>query len=146
MLSTSFKGHPIHPILVVLPLGLWTFALVCDIATLLGGGQGWQTTALYATGGGVVGALLAAIPGLIDLLAITDAKVRRVAIWHLVLNLLAVAIFAAVFWLRWQDPASRAAMLLTLLGVLTIGGSGWLGGELVYRHGMGVQQRGSSES
>ena len=146
MLSTSFKGHPIHPILVVLPLGLWTFALVCDIAALLGGGPGWQATALYVTGGGVVGALLAAIPGLIDLLAITDAKVRRIAIWHMVLNLLAVAIFAVVFWLRWQAPDSRAAMLLTLLGVLAIGRSGWLGGEMVYRHGMGVQQRRSSES
>ena len=141
MPSTSFKGHPIHPILVVLPLGLWTFALVCDVATLLGGGQGWQATALYVTGGGVVGALLAAIPGLVDLLSITDAKVRRVAVWHMVLNLLAVAVFAIAFWMRWQDPASRAAMLLTFFGVLVIGGSGWLGGELVYRYGMGMQKR-----
>lgn len=44
MLTASFKGHPIHPMLVVLPLGLWMFALVCDVATLLGGGPGWQTT------------------------------------------------------------------------------------------------------
>jgi uncharacterized membrane protein len=64
----------------------------------------------------------------------------------LVVNLLAVAIFALAFWLRWQTPASRAAMLLTLLGVVAIGVSGWLGGELVYRYGMGVQQRGSSGS
>lgn len=141
MPSASFKGHPIHPILVVLPLGLWTFALVCDIATLLGGGPGWQTTALYATGGGVVGALLAAIPGLVDLLSITDAKVRRIGVWHMVLNLLAVAVFGIAFWMRWQDPASRAAMLLTFFGVLVIGGSGWLGGELVYRYGMGMQKR-----
>jgi uncharacterized membrane protein len=141
MPGASVKGHPIHPMLVVLPLGLWTFALVCDVASLLGGGPGWQTTALYATGGGVVGALLAAIPGLVDLLAITDAKVRRVAVWHLVLNLVAVAVFALAFWLRWETPASRAAMLLTFLGVVVIGASGWLGGELVYRHGMGVQQR-----
>jgi uncharacterized membrane protein len=141
MPSASFKGHPVHPMLVVLPLGLWTFALVCDVATLLGGGQGWQTTALYATGGGVVGALLAAIPGLVDLLSITDATVRRVAVWHMVLNLLAVAVFAIAFWMRWQDPASRAAMLLTFFGVLVIGGSGWLGGELVYRYGMGMQKR-----
>ena len=78
--TASFKGHPIHAMLVPLPIGLWTFALVADVMVHLRGGQGWRTVAFYCLGGGIVGALLAAIPGLIDLATMGPGKSRRIGI------------------------------------------------------------------
>jgi uncharacterized membrane protein len=140
----SIKGHPIHPMLIVLPVGLWILALVCDVVYTLGlGGALWENTALVAVGGGVAGALLAAVPGLIDLLSLKEPKVRKIGLWHMALNLAAVAVFALNFWLRWQrGPAVDPPLLLTLVGVALIGVSGWLGGEMVYVHGVAVERAG----
>jgi len=82
----SIKGHPIHPMLVGVPIGLWTFALVADLVYKLGlGDESWARTAFLCIGGGIVGALLAAVPGLFDLLSLSDprAKVRGFAELHM---------------------------------------------------------------
>lgn len=134
----SFKGHPIHTILVPLPIGLWIFALVADVAALAFGGGQWRAVAYYCIGGGVVGALLAAVPGLVDLLSMRDPVVRGIGIRHMVLNLAAVAVFALNFFLRSRAADHAGPWWLTLVGVGLIGLSGWLGGEMVYRHGVGV--------
>ena len=73
----SIKGHPLHPILVALPIGLWIFSMVNDLIFKLGNGPVWNDVAFYTLAGGIVGALLAALPGLIDLLAIENAKSNR---------------------------------------------------------------------
>jgi uncharacterized membrane protein len=140
----SIKGHPIHPMLVAVPVGLWILALVCDVVYYLGlGGERWLNAALFAVGGGVVGALLAAIPGLIDLVSLKDPKLKKIGLWHMSLNLVALAVFAWNLWLRWQrEPASDPPLLLTLIGVALISASGWLGGELVYVHGVAVNRPG----
>lgn len=92
--------------------------------------------------GGVVGALLAALPGLIDLLSLTDPKVKKIAVWHMVINLLAVALFAYNWWIRRGAlPEGNPPVLLSALGVVLIGISGWLGGEMVYVHGVAVEPR-----
>jgi uncharacterized membrane protein len=134
----SIKGHPIHAMLVPVAIGLWVFALVADIAAAVTGNQEWRTAAFYAIGAGVAGALLAAAPGLIDLLSIRDPHVRRIGFTHMVLNLAAVVLFALNFLLRWRNDGYAGPILLTLLGNALISFSGWLGGELVYRHGVGV--------
>jgi uncharacterized membrane protein len=140
----SIKGHPIHPMLVALPVGLWVLALVCDVVYFLDlGGEMWLNAALFAVGGGVVGALLAAIPGLVDLRSLTDPKLKKIGLWHMSLNLAAVAVFSWNFWLRWQQgPSGDPPLLLTVLGVALISASGWLGGELVYVHGVAVAKPG----
>jgi uncharacterized membrane protein len=137
----SFKGHPIHPMLVPLPIGLWMFALVADVVTWSGrGGETWAAAARIAVAVGVAGALVAALPGLIDLLSLKDPPVRKLGLWHMALNLAAVAVFTWNFWVRWQAaPASEPPLLLTVLGVALIGVSGWLGGEMVYVHGVAVE-------
>ena len=56
-------GHPLHPMLVTLPIGLWVFSLVCDFVFVSNGDTRWETTAYFTLGGGIAGALLAAIPG-----------------------------------------------------------------------------------
>jgi uncharacterized membrane protein len=139
---TSVKGHPTHPMLVPLPIGLWTFALVSDAAFRLTHSGAWPAVAFYCIVGGVVGALLAAIPGFVDLLSIGDPVTRRVGVWHMTLNLIAVAIFAFNGYQRWQTPDHSGHAWLTLIGFLVILVSGWLGGELVYRHRVGIDARG----
>ena len=137
--SASVKGHPIHPMLVTLPIGLWVFSFVADIVFHAGwGGPVWKVVALYTIAGGVVGALLAAVPGFIDFLSIYDRRVRGIALAHMVLNLLAVALFAFSFYLRIVGPLASLPVWVSLVGLIAIGISGWLGGELVYVHQMGV--------
>ena len=134
----SIKGHPIHAMLVPLPIGLWIFALVADVMIHAGGAPGWRTAAFYAIGVGVIGALLAALPGLVDLLSLGPGRSRRTGIWHMAVNLMAVAVFAINFLMRWKTVDHSGHLLLTALGVVLIGVSGWLGGEMVYVGGVGV--------
>src|SRR2546423_14758895 len=136
----SIEKHPIHPMLVAFPIGLWVFALVCDIVRLFGGAPVWSSVALYAVGGGIVGALLAAVPGFIDYLSIDEAEMKRIGTYHLLLNLGAVVLFGINLWLRFRLPEnSRIPLLLSIIGVIGIAVSGWLGGEMVYVKGMAVQ-------
>jgi len=126
--------------LVAFPIGLWVFALVCDVVRLFGGAQVWSTVALYAIGGGIVGALLAAIPGFIDYLSIDEAEMKRIATTHLLLGLSSVLIFGFNLWLRFRlEEGSKIPFLLSIVGVLVIGFGGWLGGKMVYVKGMAVE-------
>ena len=134
----SIKGHPIHVILIPLPLGLWAFALVADVAFLLTSASHWTVVAYYCIAGGLVGALLAAVFGLVDLLGIKDPVPRRVGFLHMALNLAAVAVFGLNFYLRWSSTSGTGPWWLTLAGVALVAVSGWLGGELVHRYGVSV--------
>src|SRR6266576_6450922 len=98
----SIGKHPVHPMLVAFPIGLWVFALVCDIVWLFGGAQVWSTVAFYSIAGGIVGALLAAIAGFIDYLSIDEAEMRRIATTHLLLGLSSVVVFGLNLWLRFR--------------------------------------------
>jgi uncharacterized membrane protein len=136
----SIKKHPMHPMLVGLPIGLWVFALVCDVVHAVSGSAIWQTVAIFCVAGGIVGALLAAVPGLIDYFSIDEAEMRRIANLHLAVNLGAVVIFAINLWLRFRLPVeSNVPLGLSVVGVLAIGFGGWLGGEMVYVKGMAVE-------
>jgi uncharacterized membrane protein len=138
----SIAKHPLHPMLVVFPIGLWIFSLIADFIFLSGGDVRWNDVAFYTIAGGLVGALVAAVPGLFDMFSISDPKVGKIAWNHMVLNLIAVAIFALNFYLRIGNTAGATLpILLSVTGVFFIAVSGWLGGELVYVHGMGVEQQ-----
>jgi uncharacterized membrane protein len=135
----SIAGHPIHPMLVPIPIGLWIFSLVCDL--ILAGGSSnpaWATVALYTMGGGIVGALLAALPGLIDLLSLPPGP-RKTALTHMAINLTVVALYAINFWMRLQAPqAPGKLMWLSVLAIGLLVISGWLGGKMVYEYGVAV--------
>jgi uncharacterized membrane protein len=136
----SIKKHPVHPMLVAFPIGLWVFALVCDVMRAVVGNPAWETVATYCIAGGIVGALAAAVPGLIDYFTIDEAAMKRIANLHLAVNMGAVVIFAINLWLRLRLPAESYLPLgLSIFGVLAIGVGGWLGGEMVYIKGMGVE-------
>src|SRR5512140_2158346 len=138
----SFKGHPFHPIIIPLPIGLWIFSIVSDLISKFGYGSAvWNDVAFYTLAGGIVGALIAALPGLIDLLSIENPKSKSIGIWHMIINLLAVALYCINFWLRMQrPPGDNLPIVLSVIGVVLIIISGWLGGEMVYVRGVAVKQ------
>ena len=136
----SFKNHPLHPILVSIPIGLWTFAFVCDLIHAFGGTGLWGTVALYCVAGGVVGAVVAAVPGLIDYFFIDEADMKRIATMHLLVNLGAVIVFAVNLWTRFRvSSESLIPVVFSALGMATVGFGGWLGGEMVYVKVMAVE-------
>jgi uncharacterized membrane protein len=135
----SIAGHPIHPMLIPIPIGLWIFSLVCDLIHAGGSNNpAWTTVALYTMGGGIVGALLAAVPGLIDLLSLQPGP-RRTALAHMAINLTVVALYVVNLWLRLQAPESPGGLIwlsVFAIGLLVV--SGWLGGKMVYELGVAV--------
>ena len=136
----SIAKHPIHPMLIVFPIGLWTFSLVCDVIYVLGGNNPiWNTVALYTCVGGIIGALLAAIPGLVDYLSIDEKEMKRIGTIHMLVNLGAVAVFLAGSLLRVHGSNPITPLVLSLIGIVLIGFGGWYGGEMVYVKGMAVE-------
>jgi uncharacterized membrane protein len=135
----SIARHPLHPMLVVFPIALWVFSLACDVLSLIGAaGSRWSDLAFYSMVAGLIGALAAAVPGLIDYVSVWRSRVHRLATAHMILNLVAVALFAVSVWLRVRGGHGSLAVALSAVGVVVIVVSGWLGGEMVYVHGIGV--------
>jgi uncharacterized membrane protein len=98
----------------------------------------WRTLALWNIIGGIVGALVAAVPGFLDYPG-RAGRVGRIATWHMVLNLAAVALFAVNAFIRLRVNAdSPWPLVLSIVGVVGVFVSGWLGGELVYVERFGV--------
>ena len=141
----SFGRHPIHPMLIPFPLALWFFSLIADVIYLWRGNPVWRDwIAFYALLGGIVGGVLAAVPGFVDWLSLKDREVVRIANWHARLNVIALLIFVASFYLRTTSGARLVGgsytipVLLSVVGVILITISGWLGGEMVFKHGVAV--------
>ena len=139
----SVGGHPIHPMIIPFPIGLWVFSLIADLIYLWRGNSVWRDyVAFYALLAGILGAALAAVFGIIDWLSIKDRAVKKVADWHARLNVIALLVFAASFYLRTTGGQRMLGgsytipFLLSVLGVILISISGYLGGELVFRHGV----------
>jgi uncharacterized membrane protein len=145
----SIGKHPIHPMLIVFPIGLWVFSLACDLIRLARvSGSAWATVALYAMVGGLIGALCAAIPGFIDLLYYKGGAppVKKIALTHMTINLTTVVLYAINIWLRVRDPSNigpnmSTPVLLSIIGVALLCVSGWLGGQMVNVYGVGVEGR-----
>ena len=136
-------GHPIHPILVSFPLGLLTTAVIFDVVHLLTGGARWAEISFWMIAAGVVGGLLAAVFGLIDWLAIpSGTRAKAMGLAHGLSNVVMVALFAGS-WLLRSGASGHPGILpivLSLLGVGFASLGGFLGGELVFRMGMGVAE------
>jgi uncharacterized membrane protein len=136
----SIAGHPIHPMLVPIAIGGFVLSFAADIICLVTGhGEPWNMLAYYTMIGGVIGALCAAVPGLIDLLSLPAGYTRSVAIKHMSINLCVVAIYIVNIWCRHNEPQNlKLPMILSLVAVLLLLVSGWLGGKMVYEAGVAV--------
>ncbi len=135
-------GHPIHPMLIVLPLGLFIAAVVFDAVYLWRGSTTLAIAAYWNIAGGVVSGLIAAVFGLIDWLAIpSGTRAKRIGLLHGGTNVVVVAIFALVWLMRSNQPGvapTTGLFLLEVIALLLGAVAGWLGGELVDRLGVGV--------
>lgn len=135
-------GHAVHPVLIVFPLGLLSAAVVFDILYLFTDRTGFNVSAAHTIAAGVVGGLVAAVFGLIDWLAIpTGTRARRIGTLHGLGNALVVTLFAISWLLRvaaddWEPSAP--AVILGIAGATLATVTGWLGGELVERLAVGV--------
>jgi uncharacterized membrane protein len=135
-------GHAIHPILIVYPLGLLSTAVVFDIIGLITDRPSFAVAAAYTMAAGLIGGVVAAVFGLVDWTAIpAGTRAKRVGIFHGLANAIVVALFLVSWLLRlnadgWEP--STAALVLGFAGVLVSGIGGWLGGELVERLGVSV--------
>jgi uncharacterized membrane protein len=134
-------GHPIHQMLIVFPLGLLATSLFFDLIALATDHVGLFQAAYYMIAAGVISGLIAAVFGLIDFLAIpSGTRAKRVGVMHGGGNVVVVVLFAASWLLRRDNPAdpSTLAIILSAAGAALGGVTGWLGGELVDRLGVGV--------
>lgn len=136
-------GHPIHPMLIPFPLGLLGMALVFDLISAANDNGSLARAAHYMIAAGIVTGLLAAVFGLIDWLAIpSGTRAKQIGIAHGLGNVLIVVLFAIVWLLRRDEPSEASATALTIEVVAVLGAlvTGWLGGELVDRLGVGVDR------
>ena len=132
------------------PIGLLVFSLVCDVISRSGAqGTMWSDMAFFAMAGGVIGAFLAAVPGIIDFISLLgsgERRVRTIAATHMSINLAVVALYVANLYLRTRPaPHSGVSFALSLLAIGVLLVSGWLGGELVYVHGVAVAEEPTAE-
>lgn len=138
----QIAGHPIHPMLVTIPIGLWIFSLVCDFIAMRSGTPApWATASLYAMIGGILGALAAALPGLVDLLSLRATPVLPTAVKHMGINLTIVVLYVINAWMRWGEATvapTGAPLVLSLVAIAMLLVSGWLGGKMVYEAGVAV--------
>jgi uncharacterized membrane protein len=141
--TAHIAGHPIHPILVTLPIGFFVAAFFADLGYWLSANAAWATGAMWLLGGGLIAAALAAVVGLIDFLG--DSRIRALndAWWHAGGNVVMVLIQLYNWYAHYSQGAAAVVpkgLLLSLLAVVILLFTGWKGGELVFRHRVGVTE------
>jgi uncharacterized membrane protein len=141
--TAKIGGHPIHPMLIPFPIVCFIGVLVTDIVFLNNQDPGWATASRWLLGIGIVMAALAAVAGLTDFMG--DDRVRRLgdAVKHMLANVTAVVLEIVNFFIRWDNDSAIGGLgiILSAIVVLILVYSGWKGGDLVYRHGIGVHDR-----
>src|SRR5215210_2280069 len=138
--TAKIADHPIHPMLIPFPIVCFVGAFVTDLMYTSNHEQGWATASNWLLGVGLVMAALAAVAGLTDYFG--DERIRRLgdALKHMLANVIAVVIEAVNLVLRLNNPGfiESTGVYLSGVVVLILLYSGWKGGDLVYRHGVGV--------
>jgi uncharacterized membrane protein len=135
-------GHPIHQMLIVLPLGLLIGGWLFDLGFAFLGRPVLGEIGFWNTAAGILSGLVAAVFGLIDWTAIpARTRAKAIGLWHAGANVVMLALFAASWFLRRDIPGHppfTTTLILATAAVVVGGVSGWLGGELVDRLGIGV--------
>jgi uncharacterized membrane protein len=138
--TAKIADHPIHPMLIPFPIVCFVGAFVTDVVYSQNQDPGWATASTWLLGVGLVMAALAAVAGLTDYLG--DERIRRLgdALKHMLANVAAVVLEAVNLVLRLDNPdfADSTGIWISGVVVLILLYSGWKGGDLVYRHGVGV--------
>jgi uncharacterized membrane protein len=139
--KAKLLGHPIHPMLIVFPLGLLATAVAFDIVGLSTGDGSWFGISFWMIAAGIIGGLLAAVFGLVDWWAIpSGTRAKAIGLWHGLGNVIVVVLFIASWFMRKPLPTQprTGALAFSFIAVAMALVTGWLGGELVDRLGVGV--------
>jgi uncharacterized membrane protein len=151
-LATTAKlgGHPLHPMLIPFPMALLVATFVCDLVFWSTGDTFWARAAFWALSAAMVTALIAALAGFMDFLGNSRIRALSDAWQHMLGNLAAVVLAAVNLWLRYTGDYAQAilpwGLALSALVVLMLLYTGWKGGELVYRHRVGMQPEEPADS
>ena len=137
----AIAKHPIHPMLVPIPIGCWILSLGCDAAFVLGAGAThWATVSFWAMLAGLLGAIAAAVPGVVDMLSLRGTP-KKLALTHMALNVTVMVLYAMNFGMRVNGGAiAGLPFAFSIAGVTLLAISGWLGGHMVYVHRVGVDE------
>lgn len=139
--SVAIAGHPIHPVIVVFPVAFLTAAVGTDIGYWLTKDYFWARASTWLIGLGLVAGILAAIVGMSDFIKIPRVRKRTAGWAHMTLNAVALVMSAMNFWLRLDNPIGFIVPVGTVTSVVVatlLGLGGWYGGELSFRHKVGV--------
>jgi uncharacterized membrane protein len=142
--QVKIVGHPVHPMLIVFPLGLLAASLGFDIGYLKTGNSEFAIVSYWMISAGIIGGLLSAIFGALDWWAIpSGTRAKAIGLWHGIGNVIVVLLFIGSWILRYSIPGyvpSDSAVALSAIAVVLALITGWLGGELVGRLGVGVDE------
>ena len=133
----TWLGHPLHPVLTDIPIGAWTIAVLFDLSYLVERSHGWVSAADVTIFIGLLGAIGAAVTGYTDW-SDTFGRERRVGISHGLLNTLVILLYLVSFLLRVTGGSRGLAILLAFAGYLVVISAAFLGGDLVFSIGTGV--------
>jgi nitrite reductase/ring-hydroxylating ferredoxin subunit/uncharacterized membrane protein len=133
----TWLGHPLHPVLTDIPIGAWTIAVLFDLIYLIGRSHSWAAAADLTIFVGLLGALGAAVTGYTDWGA-TFGRERRVGIAHGLLNTIVILLYLISFILRIAGGSRGLAILLAYVGYLLVLTAAFLGGDLAFSFGTGV--------
>ena len=140
--KTKLFGHPVHPIVVAFPIALNTVAVLADVAYLISKNDLFAQMAYWLILLGVIAGLVAIGIGWRDWLAIpSQTRAKTIGLWHGISADVFTLLFALSWWFRMASPASPSgiALVLSFIGFLVVPMVGWLGGELVFKHLIGVE-------
>ncbi len=138
--SVSIAGHPIHPIIVIFPVAFLTGAAGSDLGYWLTKDLFWARASTWLIGLGLSAGILAALIGMLDFLKVPKVRKRTAGWAHMILNVTALVLTAINFWLRLDNPnfIVPIGLIASLLVATLLGLGGWYGGELSFRHKIGV--------
>ena len=142
--KAHFKSHPLHPILVSLPIGFFIGAFAFDFLFIITGNFSFWQTGYYLSISGIVGAVLAAVPGTVDYFYTVppESSAKKRATKHAILNITNLLLFViAVLYRRGEMVIPLVVLFIELTGLVLMSIAGWLGGTLVHRNQIGVDHR-----
>ena len=139
--TAAIAGHPLHPLLVTFPIAFLVGALLSDLAFYGTSDSFWARASEWLIGAGLVGGVLAAVAGFIDFIGSERIRSLTYVWYHFVGNAVALVLSAISLYLRVSTAAvsvTGTQLVLSILVVLIFLITGWLGGELVFRFGVGT--------
>lgn len=139
--TAAIMQHPVHPILVVFPISFLMSTFASDVVFLMTGRAFWAEVSFWLVSAGLGMGLLAAVVGMIDFFTMREVR-KHVSAWsHFLAGVLVLALAGTHVQLRWEDPAAVVwpmgiVLSATMAGVVAV--TGWLGGTLTFKHGIGT--------